>query len=124
MIIENVHVGPKFKELPNTLDMSFLKDSTFIGRASGRSMEGVGIYDGDLLIIDRAKDVQQNDVIVACLNGQFVCKIADLTNNLLLSANPANKPYKLTEFDQYNVEGVVTQSIRMHRTTNALEFGC
>ena len=67
--------------------------------------------------------MQQNDVIVACLNGQFVCKIADLTNNLLLSANPANKPYKLTGFDQYNVEGVVTQSIRMHRTTNALEFG-
>jgi DNA polymerase V len=120
MIIENVNVGPKFKELSKTLDMSFLKDSTFIGRASGRSMEGVGIYDGDLLIIDRAKDIKQNDVIVACLNGQFVCKIADLSNNLLLSANPAHKPYKLTGFDQYNVEGVVTQSIRMHRTSNLL----
>ena len=124
MIIENVHIGHKFKELAKTLDMIFLKDSTFIGHASGRSMEGVGIYDGDLLIIDRAKDVHQNDVIVACLNGQFVCKIADLTNNLLLSANTANKPYKLTGFDQYNVESVVTQSIRMHRTTNALKFGC
>jgi len=67
MIIENVNVGPKFKELSKTLDMRFLKDYTFIGRASGRSMEGVGIYDGDLLIIDRSKDVQQNDVIVACL---------------------------------------------------------
>ena len=84
MILVNFDVGPKFKELSKTLDISFLKDSTFISRASGRSMEGLGIFDGDLLIIDRSKDVQQNDVIVACLNGQFVCKIADLTNNLLL----------------------------------------
>ncbi|WP_368485459.1 LexA family protein [Pseudoalteromonas sp. SD03] len=120
MIDSNVDVGPGIKELEKSLDNSLLSDSTFIGRASGRSMEGVGIFSGDLLVIDRAAKVKHGDVIVAVLNGLFVCKIADLKNNLLLSANPENEPVKLTEFDQYNIEGVVTQSIRMHRANLAL----
>jgi DNA polymerase V len=116
MNTQNVLIGPEIRKLEITLDDNFLSDSTFIGRASGRSMEGIGVFDGDVLIIDRAKTVKNYDIIVACLNGQFVCKIADLKNNLLLSANPEHKPVKLTGFDQYNIEGVVTQSIRMHRT--------
>lgn len=120
MYIQNILIGPEVKKLNKTIDANLLSDSTFIGRASGRSMEAVGIFDGDLLIIDRAKSVKHYDVIVACLNGQFVCKIADLKNNLLLSANPEHKPVKLTGFDQYNIEGVVTQSIRMHRANLTL----
>ena len=115
MLIQNVLTGPKIEDLKTTLDLHFLNDATFVGRASGNSMEGVGIFDGDILIIDRAKTVKNYDVIVACLNGQFVCKIADLKNNLLLSASSDHSPVKLTKFDQYNIEGVVAQSIRMHR---------
>ncbi len=120
VIISNVDVGPGIKELEKSLDSSFLSDSTFVGRASGRSMEGVGIFDGDILIIERAATIKHGDVIVAVLNGLFVCKIADLKNNQLLSANPDHPPVKITEHDEYNVEGVVGQSIRMHRTSNLL----
>ena len=120
VIISNVDVGPGIKELEKSLDSSFLSDSTFVGRASGRSMEEVGIFDGDILIIERAATVKHGDVIVAVLNGLFVCKIADLKNNQLLSANPDHPPVKITEHDEYNVEGVVGQSIRMHRTSNLL----
>ena len=120
MLTENVHVGPQLTDIESTLDSTFIKDSTFIGRASGRSMEGVGIYDGDILIIDRAQDVKNYDIIVACLNGLFVCKIADLKNNQLLSSCPEYKPVKLTSFDEYCVEGVVKQSIRMHRGNSRL----
>lgn len=120
MLIQNVLTGPNIKDLKTTLDSNFLSDATFVGRASGNSMEGIGIFDGDLLIVNRAKSVKHYDIIVACLNGQFVCKLADLKNNLLLSANPENEPVKLTEFDQYNIEGVVTQSIRMHKANLTL----
>ncbi|WMS91355.1 S24 family peptidase [Pseudoalteromonas sp. HL-AS1] len=120
MIISNVDVGPGIKELENNLDNSLITDATFIGRASGNSMEGVGIFSGDLLIIDRAATVKHGDVIVAALNGLFVCKIADLKNNQLLSANPDHPAVKITEHDEYNVEGVVGQSIRLHRTSNLL----
>lgn len=120
MLVENAVVGPKMPELEKSLDQSLLNNSTYIGRASGRSMEEVGIFDGDLLIIDRAVEVKNNDVIVSYLNGLFVCKIADLINNQLLSASPEYKAVKLTEFDDYCVEGVVVQSIRMHRTHTLL----
>ena len=115
MITENAQVGPKLTDLESTLDSTFIKNSTFMGIASGRSMEGMGIFDGDILIIDRAQDVKNYDIIVACLNGLFVGKIADLKNNQLLSSCPEYKPVKLTSFDEYCVEGVVTQSTRMHR---------
>lgn len=120
MLVENVLIGHKMTDIHSNLDQSLLKNSTYIGRASGRSMEGVGIFDGDLLIIDRAVEVKNNDVIVSYLNGLFVCKIADLINNQLLSASPEYKAVKLTEFDDYCVEGVVVQSIRMHRTHSSL----
>lgn len=120
VIISNVDVGPGIKDLEKSLDSSFLSDSTFVGRASGRSMEGVGIFDGDILIVERAATVKHGDVIVAILNGLFVCKIADLKNNQLLSANPDQPPVKITKHDEYNVEGVIAQSIRMHRTSNLL----
>ncbi|TMO02893.1 S24 family peptidase [Pseudoalteromonas sp. S558] len=116
----NVSVGPKITELSKSLDDSMLTNSSFAGRASGRSMEGVGIFDGDILIIERAAKPQNGDVIVAVLNGQYICKIADLKNNQLLSANPDNLPVKLTKYDQYNIEGVVLSSIRLHRTMNIL----
>lgn len=91
------------------------RDATFYGIASGRSMEGVGIFDGDLLVIDRSARVRQGDVIVVVYNGQFVCKIADLKNNQLVSASDDYPPVKIKESDEYNLEGVVTSSVRMHR---------
>ncbi|MGX1111590.1 SOS-response transcriptional repressor LexA [Pseudoalteromonas sp. MBR-15] len=46
----------QYKELGLSLDQFLIKhpDATFIGMASGQSMQGVGIYDGDLLLVDRA----------------------------------------------------------------------
>ncbi|CAD2224834.1 DNA polymerase V (fragment) [Pseudoalteromonas sp. 3J6] len=66
MLIQNVLIGPEIKKLNKTIDVNFLSDSTFVGRASGRSMEGFGIFDGDVLIIDRAKTVRNYYIIVAC----------------------------------------------------------
>jgi len=61
--------------------------ATFIGKACGDSMEGVGIFDGDLLIVDRHVTARQHDVIVANFNGEFVCKLLDVRQRMLVSAN-------------------------------------
>lgn len=50
-------------------------------------MQDVGIFDKDLLIVDRSLDIQDFDIIVANLNGEFICKQIDLNRRLLLSAN-------------------------------------
>ncbi len=117
MMESNVSKAKDYTQLPDGLTglLEKNKDATFYGVASGRSMEGVGIFDGDVLLIDRSLDVKPGDVIVAVLNGQFVCKIADLKNNQLLSASDEYEPYKLKDGDEFTLEGVVSRSVRMFR---------
>ncbi len=92
--------------------------ATYIGYAEGESMVDVGIYSGDLLIISRAEEVKNNDIIVANLNGVFVVKQVDKTNRRLLSAAKGYLPYLLQSGDEFQIEGVVTRSIRLHKPLN------
>ena len=112
----------QYTELGVTLDELLINhpDATFIGIASGNSMQEVGIFEGDLLVIDRAEPAENGDVIVANLNGLFVCKLLDKTNARLLSASSLHKPVQLTSADEFQLEGVVTLSIRMHRQSPEL----
>ena len=107
----------QYSELGVSLDELLIKhpDATFIGVASGSSMQEVGIFQGDLLVVDRAEQAKDGDVIVANLNGLFVCKLLDKTNARLLSASPLYKPVQLTPNDEFQLEGVVSLSIRLHR---------
>jgi DNA polymerase V len=43
--------------------------ATFFCREGGDSMQGLGIFDGDLLIIDRAIEPAHGDVVLAALDG-------------------------------------------------------
>lgn len=112
----------QYKELGLSLDQLLIKhpDATFIGIASGESMQGVGIFDGDLLLVDRAEVVKNGDVIVANLNGLFVCKLLDKHNAQLLSASPKYPAVQLRQSDEFQLEGVVTRSIRLHRSSKEL----
>ena len=94
--------------------------STFLAFAEGDSMQGKGIFDGDVLIIDRHETVRNGDVIVASLNREFVCKIIDIPRRLLLSSNPQHQPVIIHEYDEFSIEGVITRSIRCHRKSPLL----
>jgi DNA polymerase V len=48
--------------------------STFFVRVAGRSMEGAGIHDGDLLVVDRAVEPTDGAVVVAALDGELTVK--------------------------------------------------
>lgn len=89
--------------------------ATYIGLASGESMINAGIFDGDLLIIDRSVTLHNGDVIVANLNGVFVCKQIDQYNRRLLSCSSEHNSYQIREGDEFQIEGVVVRSIRLHR---------
>lgn len=111
-----------YLQLPLSLDELLIEhpSATFIGKACGRSMEGVGIFDGDILIVDRHVQVQNMDVVVANINGEFVCKLVDTKQRRLLSASPGYPPMWISEVDQFSVEGVVVRSIRCHRQSRLL----
>ena len=95
-------------------------DATFIGLAQGQSMQGTGIFDGDLLLVDRSLQVKDGDVIVANYNGCFTCKFIDKKHARLLSASALHKPVQISPEDEFQIEGVVTSSIRLHRQTREL----
>jgi DNA polymerase V len=107
----------EYKQLALNLDELLIEHptATFIGQAQGDSMTGVGIFDGDLLIVDRAAHPTSLDVIVANLNGNFVCKLYDRKAQVLLSPGLDHKPYALGDGDLFEVEGIVVRSVRMHR---------
>ncbi|WP_198263693.1 LexA family protein [sulfur-oxidizing endosymbiont of Gigantopelta aegis] len=90
--------------------------ATYMARARGDSMEGSGIYDGDLLIVDRSLEAQQGQIIIAAIDGQLTCKILDKQNRCLRAANNNYSPIKLSEFSELIIEGVVIHSIRHHIT--------
>lgn len=112
-----------YKDLDITLNNALMPDyaASFIGRASGDSMQGRGIFDGDLLIIDRGVEPKHDDVIVANLNGEFVCKILDMHNRALVSANPDFAPWPIQKSDNFSFEGVVTSSVRLFRSCQGMK---
>jgi len=112
-----------YLQLPLSLDALLVEhpSATFIGKADGHSMQGVGIFSGDILIVDRHVTVKDSDVIVANLNGEFICKILNITQRLLESANPNYKSIPINEADHFTIEGVVIRSIRCHRGSQILE---
>lgn len=111
--------SPATEYVQSGLDLDALliqhPSSTYIGLAQGESMVGVGIFNDDLLIIARGETARKGDVIVAQLGPEFVCKIIDPENRLLLSASDNHKPYYVTDDDEFEIEGVVISSIRLHR---------
>jgi DNA polymerase V len=112
----------EYKELGFSLDQLLISntDERFIGLAKGPSMQEVGIFDGDLLLVDRCEQVKDGDVIVANYNGCFTCKLIDKKNARLLSASCKHQPVNITPEDEFQIEGVVTRSIRLHRQVKEL----
>ena len=89
-------------------------EATYLCFAEGDSMTGDGIYSGDLLIVSEAVEVRNGDIIVANLNGDFVCKKIDIKHQRLISSGEGFSTYQLSEGEDFMVKGVVISSVRMH----------
>lgn len=87
--------------------------ATFFVRVAGDSMLGAGIHDGDLLIVDRAKEPKNGSVIIAVLDGQLTVKRLRIRRGKL-SLEPENDNYPvqpITAGMEFEVWGVVTNVI-------------
>ena len=87
--------------------------ATFFVRVSGNSMTGVGIFSGDLLVVDRSLVPINGSVIVAVLDGELTIKSFYREDNKVYLV-PANHEYKTIEIsDPSNLYcwGVVTYNI-------------
>ncbi len=91
--------------------------STFFARVSGDSMIGSGIYDGDILIIDRSVTPSNNSILVCAIDGEFTIKrIKKIDKNTiyLMPDNPDFPPIKVSRDNDLIIWGVVVYSIHKH----------
>jgi DNA polymerase V len=89
--------------------------ATFFVRASGESMKDAGIFDGDLLVIDRSITSKSDDIVIASIHGELTVKRLQQSGKewLLVPANPKFPVIRLEGSDA-EIWGVVTHSIRRH----------
>ena len=85
--------------------------ATYFARAEGDSMVELGIYTGDLLIIDRAIQAEDGDVVVVAVDGLLTIKLLDLAYSRLLPANKLYRPIEISAESQVDVEGVVVHAV-------------
>ena len=87
--------------------------STFFLRVSGHSMTGVGIHNGDLLVVDRSLDARPGHIVVAILDGAFTLKqLVRHRGVLRLEAAHSNyPPLDLAHFGDVQIWGVAVHSI-------------
>ena len=105
-----------FKELRISIDQEVVKneEATFYARVSGQSMQGAGLDDGDLLVIDRSVEPQNNAIAVCFLDGEFTVKRLKVEEDCvyLMPENPKYQPIKVTEDNQLQIWGVVTYVVK------------
>ena len=84
--------------------------ATYFVRASGDSMNGAGIFNGDLLIVDRSLEPIHGKVVIAEVDGQLTVKRLSKLNDhfSLQSENASYPPIELQEGNEVVVWGVVT----------------
>ena len=87
--------------------------ATFFVRVSGDSMKNAGISHNDILVVDRAREAKNNDIIVAILFGEFTVKrwVKKGTHAFLVPENEQYSRITITEESDFEIWGVVTYAI-------------
>jgi DNA polymerase V len=89
-------------------------DATFMWRARGLSMIGLGIADGDILVVNRALNATHGDIVVAEIDGDFTVKQFYRRNGVLQlrAANATFPPILFRDGQTMTICGVVTATIK------------
>ncbi len=92
-------------------------EATFYGQVDGDSMIGLGINEGDIAVIDRSIEPEHGDIVVAAIGDEFNIKRLDLSHKKdgyieLKSENPNAPNFRINEYDDFMVWGVVIYTIK------------
>ena len=117
--VEPVSVGfpspaNDYLESPIDLNKYLIKNgaATFLVRVSGDSMLNANIADQAILIVDRSLKPKHGSIVVASLDGDFVCKRLQLKPRLcLLPENPKYEPIYIQHGQDLDLMGTVTAAI-------------
>jgi DNA polymerase V len=89
------------------------KPATYFFRMKGDAMREAGIFDNDVLIVDRSLKLMNGKIIVAILNGELLVRRfhKNFSSAFLIAENSRYKNINLAEFSDFTVWGVVTYVI-------------
>lgn len=109
--------SPADDYLENPIDLnSYVSknpSATYFVRVDGDSMINSGIFDGDLVAVDRAVEAKSGHVVIAAVNGELTIKRLIKQNETwyLSPNNPSYKPIEISEELDCVIWGVVTYVI-------------
>jgi len=105
-----------FKELKISIDQEVVKNesATFFARVDGQSMQGAGLDDGDLIVIDRSKEPENGKIAVCFIDGEFTVKRLKVEKDCvyLMPENSKYKALKVTSENQLIIWGIVTYVVK------------
>ena len=90
--------------------------ATFFVQAEGRSMEGLGIFACDILVVDRSITAKHGSIVMCLLDGGYTVKRLAMRGKRieLHSGSPEHPPIILSPEAELQVWGVVLWSITKH----------
>jgi DNA polymerase V len=88
--------------------------ATFYARAKGDSMKDAGIFDGDLLIVDKSIEACDGKIAICYVDGEFTVKRIKQDGDALwlMPANTNFQPIQVIEGNNLMIWGVVTHVIK------------
>ena len=88
--------------------------ATFFVRVKGDSMVDAGIFDKDVLVVDRSREPQIGNIVLAMVDGEFTVKTLgrSKTGPRLIPANRDYPVIEIKEGQSLEIWGVVTGSMR------------
>lgn len=126
LFLDRVPAGfpsPAQDYVEQTLDLNDLcirhPAATYFVRAEGDSMIEVGIFSGDILVVDRALQAEHGDIVIAGLNGEMTVKQLEI--HPLVRLKPCNPKYRaipVSEEHELEIFGVVTNVIHRFKRGN------
>ncbi len=91
--------------------------ATFFVRLAGNSMVNAGLFDGDILVVDRAVTASHGHIVVAVIDGDMTVKrlYSQSGQVELRPENAAYKPIVFGEGRELVIWGVVIGSVRQFK---------
>ncbi len=112
--------SPAEEELIDTISLDeYLvqhPETTFMLTVSGDSMIDAGIQPGDIVLVEKGKEPQNNDIVIAQVEGEWTMKYF-FKKRTRVTLEPANRRYKpIIAKKNLVIGGVVTAVIRKYGT--------
>lgn len=78
-------------------------DNLFALRINGESMRDLGMFDGDIIVVEKNVPIRKGDIVVALVNNEVTVKSYYPQSNGIIELHPANKDYQIQKYPAQDV---------------------